>query len=130
MEFSFPKNHKGYKEINVQPKDTAASYGSGLIEVYATPAMVGLMESTAQQSLISHLPEGFITLGIEINVKHIKATLIGDTVQCHSTLVEVSGKKLLFEIQANDSKGIIGTATHWRYIVHQKEFFEKLIDAK
>ncbi|MEI8204174.1 MAG: thioesterase family protein [Bacteroidota bacterium] len=129
MDFSFPQGLEGFKEIIVQAQDTAANYGSGLIEVYATPAMVGLMESTAQQSLIAYLPEGYITLGIEINVKHVKATPVGDTVCCYSKLIEVEGKKLQFEIEAKDSKGTIGTAKHWRYIVNAKDFIEKLNNA-
>jgi len=110
----------------VKTEDTAARYGSGLIEVFATPAMVGFMEGTAQMSVQPFLPEGQITLGIEINVKHLKATPVGMKVFCESMLTGIDGKKISFEIKAWDEKGEIGTATHIRYIVDSKKFIEKL----
>jgi fluoroacetyl-CoA thioesterase len=112
--------------ITVKPEDTAAHYGSGLIEVFATPAMIGLMENTAQSSVSELLPEGYITLGIEINVKHIKATPVGMKVTCKSVLKKIDGKKLSFNIQAWDEKGEIGFATHERYMVNAAKFMENL----
>jgi predicted thioesterase len=126
MEFNIPVGLIGKQEMTVALKDTAAQYGSGLIEVYATPAMVGFMEGTAQLSVQSYLPNGFITLGIEINVKHLKATPVGMKVFCESRLLNVDGKKLTFEIKAWDEKGDIGIALHHRYIVEAAKFMEKL----
>jgi len=114
------------KKVSIE--DTAAKYGSGLIEVFATPALVGLMESTAQMSIQPYLPEGYITLGIEINVKHLKATPVGMQVFCESMLTAVDGKKLWFDIKAWDEKGDIGIATHVRYIVDGEKFMEKLTE--
>jgi fluoroacetyl-CoA thioesterase len=112
--------------ITVSPDDTASRYGSGLIDVYATPAMIGLMENTAQLSVANLLPAGSITLGIEINAKHLKATPVGMKVCCKSILTKVDGKKLCFSIDAWDEKGKIGSATHIRYIVDSVKFMEKL----
>ncbi len=126
MEINIPQNVKHKLEIKVSIKDTAIQYGSGLIEVFATPAMIGLMEGTAQQSIQQYLPEGAITLGIEIHAKHIKATPVGMTVYCESTLIKTDGKKLFFELIAFDEKGEIGSATHTRYVVDAKKFMEKI----
>jgi fluoroacetyl-CoA thioesterase len=126
MEFNIEPGIVHTIEKTVEQTDTASSYGSGLIDVFATPAMVGLMENTAQSSLKAHLPEGYITLGIEINVKHMKATPVGMKVFCESKLTKVEGKKLFFELNARDEKGQIGTATHIRYIVHAEEFMKKI----
>ncbi len=126
MEINIPQNVKHKLEIKVSIKDTAIQYGSGLIEVFATPAMIGLMEGTAQQSIQQYLPKGAITLGIEINAKHIKATPVGMTVYCESTLIKTDGKKLFFELIAFDEKGEIGSATHTRYVVDAKKFMEKI----
>lgn len=117
---------EGCIEIMVTGKDTAARYGSGLIDVFATPAMVGLMESCAQQSIMPYLPEGIITLGIEINVKHLKATPVGMKVTCRTKLTAIEEKRLTFEIEAHDEKGLIGTAQHIRYMVNAEKFMQKL----
>lgn len=77
MEFKIETGISHTIEQIVEEKDTASSYGSGLIDVFATPAMIGLMENTAQSSLQAFLPDGYISLGIEINVKHLKAPLLG-----------------------------------------------------
>jgi len=112
--------------ITVTEKDTAARYGSGLIEVFATPAMVALMENTAQSSVLPFLPPGFVTVGIEIHVRHIKATPVGMKVSCKSTLTKIDGKKLSFQITAKDENAEIGSAEHIRYIVDAEKFMDRI----
>lgn len=126
MEFNLNEGILGEKEIMVELEHTASRFGSGLMDVFSTPALVALMETTAQMSVQKFLPQPFITLGIEINVKHKKATPVGQRVFCASKLIGIEGKKLLFEIIAKDSQGIVGEATHKRYIVNGDEFIEGL----
>ncbi len=117
-----PTGIKGSKTIKVQEKDTALAHGSGTVEVFATPAMVALMENAAQSSVQPHLPEGYTTVGTEISVKHIKATPLHQQVKAHSELIRTEGKKLSFNIEAHDEQGNIGFGTHTRYIVEMKIF--------
>lgn len=126
MEFNLIEQSFYEKEITVTHNDTASKYGSGLIDVFATPAMIGLMENTAMNCVANQLPEGYITLGIEININHQKATPVGMKVVCKAILTKVEGKKLFFELIAKDEKGLIGKGTHIRYIVNAKQFMEKL----
>lgn len=126
MEINIPQGQKGEKEVLVNETNTAKAYGSGLIDVFATPAMIALMENTAHSSIQDFLPQGIVTVGIEINVKHIKATPIGKTVKCNSYLEKVDGKRLYFTIEAFDQEGKIGEANHIRYIVDALKFVEKL----
>ncbi len=130
MNTKIPQGIKHKTEKKVTPEDTAAHFGSGLIEVFATPAMIGMMENTAHLCVQPFLPEGSITLGIEINAKHIKATPVGMKVFCEVELISVEGKKLIFVINVWDEVGEIGTATHTRYIVDAKKFMEKLSTQK
>lgn len=114
------------QEMTVAHKDTAAVYGSGKLEVFATPAMVALMENTALRSLEGLLEPDCDTVGIEMNVQHTKATKVGSTVTCRATVTEVDGRRIRFEIEAWDEKGSIGHAIHDRFIINPVKFMSKL----
>ncbi len=105
---------------------TAEAYGSGDMKVYATPAMIALMEHTCLKLAAESLPETYTTVGTFVEVKHIKATPMRDTVRCYATLDKVEGKKLTFQVEAHDSKGKIGLGTHKRFIVEKASFLASL----
>ncbi len=111
----------------VEFKDTAKAYGSGLVEVFATPAMIALMEKTALNVVHHALEEGQNTVGTEVNVKHVKATPVGMQVYCNATLVAKDGPKLTFEVEAKDDQGLIGKGTHKRYIIDEAAFMKGYI---
>ena len=127
MEIIINKGVKGYKEQNVSHKDMAKAYASGLVEVFATPAMIALMESTAYLSVDDLLPQGFSTVGTLVNIEHIKATPLGSKVYCESVLEHQQDRKLTFLVTAYDQTGIIGQGTHERSIINIEKFMKKLI---
>ncbi|MBK5240290.1 thioesterase family protein [Clostridium sp.] len=126
MEFNFNKNLK-FAELTVSSSDTAISYGSGDLDVYATPAMTALMENAAMNCVKQELPDGFTTVGIEINVKHIRATPVGVKVRAEALLEKVEGNKLIFKVEAYDDMGKIGEGIHKRYIVEAEKFIKKIV---
>lgn len=113
-------------EKEVTPTDTAAHYGSGLLDVFSTPAMIALMEQAAHQLAKSMLPEEQDSVGSEVNIKHIKATPLGGKVYSVAELIQVDGKKLTFKVEAFDQEGQIGLGTHSRYIIDPKKFIERI----
>lgn len=120
------KKIAGRQQVRVTKELTAARYGSGLVEVYATPAMIALMEKTCQESVQDQLEPGQLTVGTLVNVRHLKATPVGMMVECESELTEIEGRKLVFKVTARDEKGIIGDGTHERFVVNEKDFMKKL----
>ena len=111
--------------LTVTVKDTAKTHGSGTLDVFATPAMIALMENTAMTSVAPYLSDDEATVGTELNIKHLSATPIGCTVTCQSELTEIDGRKLTFKVTASDSKGIIGEGTHTRFVIKTEKFLAK-----
>lgn len=126
MEYNLEEGLKNSVEVIVTDKETAKAYGSGSLNVYATPAMIALMENASTNCVEEKLPEGFTTVGIEINVKHIKATPVGMKVRAEAQLERIEGKRLFFKVEAYDEKGKIGEGTHVRYIVNSEQFMGRL----
>ena len=116
---------KGEQKVEVVYENTATAVGSGVLEVFATPCMIALMEKTACDSVIPYLEEGNGTVGTEVNVKHLSATPIGMTVRCESELVEIDGRRLVFKVAAFDDAGLIGEGMHERFIVNNEKFQSK-----
>ena len=110
---------------DVTKENTAAAVGSGMLEVFATPAMTALMEETCMKSVQSELDEGCGTVGTGLTIHHVSATPVGMKVRCASKLVEVDGRKLVFDVQAFDEAGLIGQGTHERFIIENDKFFAK-----
>jgi fluoroacetyl-CoA thioesterase len=115
----------GEARTMVTEENTALKFGSGTIKVYATPAMIGLMEKASINCVEGSLPEGFSSVGTKVEVKHLAATPIGMEVAAEAELLEADGPKLKFRITAHDGKEKIGEGTHSRYIVKLDEFLKK-----
>ncbi len=117
---------RGRIETVVTQKESAKTLGSGLLDVYATPAMIALMEGCASQSVAPYLDEGCGTVGTAVNIRHLAATPMGMKVYCESILTEVDGRRLLFNVKAYDETGLIGEGTHERFIINSEKFFAKV----
>jgi predicted thioesterase len=85
--------------------------------VFATPAMILLMENTAHSSVAPLIGEDMTTVGYEVCVKHIGMSEPGSTVVVTSLLKEVNGNKLLFDVHCHDGERLVGTGTHKRAVV-------------
>ena len=113
-------------EHTVAPNESALAMGSGDMEVFATPAMVALMEHAAMMAARKLLQEGESSVGIEISTSHLKASRIGSTVRATATLESREGRRLQFRIEAYDGDTLIGEGSHTRFIVDRARFLAKL----
>lgn len=110
----------------VSAEHLAAAVGSGDLPVLATPAMVAWMENAAMKCALPLLSEGESTVGSHISVSHLKPTAPGEEVCATATLVQRDGRKLVFHVEAADSKGRIGEGEHIRYIINKEKFMSGL----
>jgi predicted thioesterase len=110
----------------VTPEASAAHIGSGKVGVYATPRMVLLVERTCHDLIARYLSEGQVSVGIEINLKHLAPTPIGDVVRIRSEITEISGNRIVFRAEIWDSEELIGEANHQRAIVDVERFLKRV----
>jgi fluoroacetyl-CoA thioesterase len=115
----------GEAKVKVTPDNTAVKFGSGAVDVFATPAMIGLMENAAINAVDKLLPQGQATVGTKIESTHTAATPIGMEVTAKATLVELDRKRLVFKVEAYDEKEKIGEGTHERFIIDLEKFLQK-----
>lgn len=110
----------------VNQNNTALALGSGDMEVFATPAMVALMENAAMNAVAPHLEAGQTTVGTQITTSHIKASALGATISATATLTAIDGRSLTFAITAREGDKVIGEGSHTRFIVDRERFLAKL----
>ncbi|HHT50836.1 MAG TPA: thioesterase family protein [Eubacteriaceae bacterium] len=115
----------GQVETIVSEKNTAMAFASGGVEVFATPMMIGMMEKASLSAVDSFLPEGYATVGTQVNVSHISATPLGMKVWAKAELIKFKGKALTFKVEAFDEVEKIGEGTHDRFIISLEKFIEK-----
>ena len=111
----------------VTPELTANAVGSGGLDVFGTPFMIGMMECAAMWCIQPELPEGKGTVGVEISTNHLAPTPVGMkvTATAEVTAVSENGKMITFKVSAFDEEGPIGEGTHTRAIISNDRFLQK-----
>lgn len=119
-------------ELNLKPGITneitrvvAAEEGTshtGGMSVFSTPSMLMRMEECCLMAVAPYLPEHHATVGVTVNITHMAATPVGDTVTTKCELLEVNGSKLMFKVECFDSKRQVGKGTHGRAVIDASKF--------
>jgi len=112
----------GEKIVTVTRDMTVQHFLPAMPAVYATPMMILHMETASAESIAALLPEGHVSVGMAVNVRHLAATPVGRTIRVTSRVAEVDGKTVLFEVEAWDGERKIGDGTHRRGVVEVAAF--------
>jgi fluoroacetyl-CoA thioesterase len=110
------------KTVSVSYAMTVNHFVENMPQVYATPMMILHMEMASGSAIASHLPEGFVSVGMDVKVRHLAATPVGRTVRAIARVIQIDGRSVLFEVEAWDGDRKIGDGTHRRGIVNVVEF--------
>src|SRR5687767_13602214 len=94
--------------------------------VYATPSMIMDIEKTCRDLIMEHADAGEDSVGIEVSVKHLAATLPEMTVEIVVKVASVEGRKVTFDVSAKDELEAISTGTHARFVVDVGKTVERL----
>jgi predicted thioesterase len=95
------------------------------LEVFATPAMIALMEKTCLLAVCDIIGEGNTTVGIAVNIKHLKASPVGATIRCEAELTEVDRRRLVFSVKCFEGETLVGEGIHERFVVESAKFMAK-----
>lgn len=111
---------------DVSEELTAVSMGSGTVRVYATPAMIALMERASVAALEKCLRADQTSVGVEVNIQHLAATPVGMRVEARAEVIAIEGRRVTFKVEAWDAREKIGEGMHTRVIVDSARFMERV----
>jgi predicted thioesterase len=112
--------------IEVTREMTVAHHVEGMPEVYGTPIMIFHMESTAGELFHRYLPEGWLSVGVVVNVRHLSATPVGGRVTLRAEILEVNDNTVSFKVEAHDEFDKIGEGTHVRAAIETERFLKRV----
>ena len=98
------------------PQHSAENFGNPGVPVFATPAVVWLLDSLAHQVILPTLQQDQGTLGTKINIEHLAATPMGMKVRARAEVIQIDGKRVLVKVEAHDESEMIARGTIERYI--------------
>jgi fluoroacetyl-CoA thioesterase len=110
----------------VEEDMTADRWGNTGVFVLATPHLVGLLEGTCVRAIRDALEPGWSTVGTHIDLRHLKATPVGDTLTLSAEVTGVDGRRVTFHITAEDSGGVAGDGTHERVLIDLARFLQRI----
>ena len=128
MELEHLKDIEHTIRKTVEASMTASALGSGGVDVLATPYMILLFEQAARDSVQRHLPEGYTTVGTEVNIKHLAATPVDEKVTATARVTGTNGRRIYFQVEARDEHKLIGIGKHERFLVNLDSFMSRLAD--
>jgi phosphoribosylglycinamide formyltransferase-1 len=114
------------EEYKVEEEHAAKNVGSGDVKVLSTPSMIAFMEITSNKLAQQHLPEGYVTVGSGINVRHLNPAPIGENIKVTSEIIGIDGRRIKFKVTATWREILIGEGEHERVIVNAENFIKKL----
>ncbi len=117
---------KEEQEFVVEEEYTAGHVGSGSLRVLATPSLIGFMERVARDLMERNLPEGYSSVGVWVDVRHLAATPVEAKVRVACEVIEIDGRKVDFRVEAWDEIEKIGEGRHQRVAIDVSRFLQRL----
>ncbi len=116
------------RTLVVPPERTVGHFVQGMPMVYATPMMILEMEMTSGDAINNYLESGWITVGTEVDIRHLAATPVGTQVRTTARVIAVERRVIRFEVEAFDGARRIGEGRHARGLVNVEAFTKRLGD--
>jgi len=117
---------EGEASVVVTREMTVRHFHPGMPEAYGTPFLIYLMELAASQAIQASLPSGWVSVGVDVNIRHLAPTPVGRTVTAKARVTAVGDKLISFDVEAHDGVSLIGRGTHSRAPVDLARFEQAL----
>jgi len=117
------------RTLTVSETQSARHLGSGSLRVFATPAMILLIEEVSREAIEPGLPAGQTTVGVELHVRHLAPTPVGSTVRVRCEVTAVDGNRVELHAEVWDEAEKVGEAEHTRAVI-DLERFQRRVAAK
>jgi fluoroacetyl-CoA thioesterase len=114
------------RTLVVPPERTVGHFVRGMPMVYATPMMILEMEMASGDAIRDHLQPGWITVGTEVDIRHLAASPVGAKVRTTAKVIAVERRVIRFAVEAFDDKRRIGEGRHARGLVNVEAFTKRL----
>ena len=111
----------------VEEQHTAYHIGSGDEKVLGTPWMISFMERVSNRLVAGQLPDGQMSVGVHVDVKHLAATPVKANVRVRAEVLEVVKNRVKLLIEAWDHQDKIGEGTHLRAVVDKELFMQRVL---
>jgi predicted thioesterase len=98
----------------------------GMPTVLSTPKLIGLIERTARESLYPFLDENERTVGVEIEVRHLAPTPLGQRVIITTRVIHVEAKLVDFQFEVRDEQEMIARGLHKRAVITVESFARRV----
>ena len=122
-----PLGTKGAFTLHVKPEHLADRFKDTMLpQVLATPVMIMAMENAALNAIKPFLDAGESAVGTEINIRHLAATPVGQTIRAEAEVIKTEGKRIVFKVSASDETDEIGSGTHQRTVIDLQSFNDRL----
>ncbi len=112
--------------FEVAEENLAIHIGSGSSGVLATPWMIAFMERVSHRLLTCCLPEGYSSVGVHVDVRHLAPTPLGDKVRVRAEVLSQDGNRVKLSVQAWDASELVGSGTHERVIIEEARFLRRV----
>jgi fluoroacetyl-CoA thioesterase len=119
----------GELAIPTDIKHAVEFHGDGMPAVVSTPNIIQFLERTARHTLTPHLDANERSVGIELDLRHLAPTPVGQTIHCTARVIAVDGSEISFQIEARDEQEVIVRGLHKRAVI-RTESISRLVNAK
>ena len=112
--------------FKIEPQHAIDFAAGGMPAVLSTPNLIGFLERTARETLAGCLEDGEQSVGIEIELRHLAPTPVGQTIHCTARVIHAEDREVTFQISARDERELIARGLHKRAVIHAESFSRRV----